>query len=525
MITAQPHPLYRQFEHNTLLWGHYYFPHHFRQPTPPFHVEILRAAQIYYHLAIAAPREFSKSTLLTFLDPFHDIFFKKRRFILICQNTFTKAAASLDAMKKELSSNDALRASFPGLVITKDASGDSEFRHADGFTTKILCKGYDQIGSVRGIKFGAYRPDKIICDDLEDDELVRSPDRRQQLIEEHDEALVPAGDRERCQQIRIGTLLHDDCLIARLVSKTHYPEYHKLFYQALLHPDTPHQRSLWPEKWPLDRLLALRAAKPTVFAKEYQNDPASASNTRFQRKDFRYFRVENDRVVLLHPDSTIAAVHALRDCRAAIACDLAWKEKRDADYTVVLPGLLTPTADILVMPYWVEHGVRPDQFSSYIFTLEARLRALTNSIVPIGFEKAMLEQVTKWALKKEMRRRNQPLITTDLEWDADKITRVEIRVQPVLSQHMLYFQTGMGELEYQLERFPYGTKDDIADALQGLIQILQNPKKIKASPSQEDQFMKLRQHHISQKRSKLRPTYTGRKHLKISIPHTISHVG
>lgn len=520
--------LYRTFTANTLLWGQYFFAHHFRLPTPSFHLEILDAVATHRFLAVASPRESSKSTLLDFLDPFHDITFQLRHFILLISNTFKKSVMSLDTMKKELHTNELFQATFPGLTITKDAEGDSEFRHPNGYTTKVLCKGVDQIGSIRGVKFGAYRPDKIICDDIEDDELVRNPERRLELKTQYDQALVPAGEKGRCQYVNIGTLLHDDSLMADLVSPHKYPEYHKLFYAAHLHPDTSQERSLWPEKWTTDDLRLLRKTKPLVYAKEYQNDPIAGTNVRFARTDFRFWRLHQDAYQLLDPTGQITATGALSSCRAAIACDLAWKESREADYTAIVPGFLTPLSDILTFDYWVAHGVRPDQLSSYLFQLEARLRQLTGSHIPIGFEKAMLENVTQWLLKKEMRKRNRFLLTKPLVWDGDKISRAEVRLSARLTQHTLYFREGVsGELEHQLERFPYGTHDDLIDALQGLVQLLQFPKHLLTPKYSPTPFDALRQSVIDRKTRRFRPLYNGRKSLQNNkgLPAVVSPIG
>ena len=46
----------------------------------------------------------------------------------------------------------------------------------------------------------------------------------------------------------------------------------------------------------------------------------------------------------------------------------------------------------------------------------------------------------------------------------------------------------MGDLEHQLERFPYGTHDDLIDALQGLVQLLQFPKNLPKKPDTTDAF-------------------------------------
>jgi len=203
------------------IWFQTMFQNHAKLESPDFHLDLVEAMLEHKYLAAAAPRGSAKSTILTFLKPFHDICFKKKRFILIVSNTFKKAAMSLDTIKKEIHENQDLAKWHGKLDVVKDAEGDSDIRHPDGFTTKVLCKGVDQLGSARGIKFGAHRPDLVLGDDLEDDELVRSPERRLQLQHDFDDVLTPIGDKDT-QYVFIGTILHDDSLLARLLSKDHY---------------------------------------------------------------------------------------------------------------------------------------------------------------------------------------------------------------------------------------------------------------------------------------------------------------
>jgi hypothetical protein len=244
-MTDKQKTIIEVFEENPLLWGFYYFPHHFRSKTPTFHIKLLKEAMNNRYFACQCPRESAKSTMLAFLFLAHGITFKKFRFIVIVQNTYLKSSQSLETIKSEFKNNKQLSDDFK-VEITKDSTGDSVFTHPDGFTTRVLCKGAEQIGSVRGEKFGAYRPDCILIDDLEDDDMVRSPERRRNLEELYNNALVPAGDAELCKHIAIGTILHDDCLMAKLVSPNHYPEYRKLFYRALYKDrEKGHCRSLW----------------------------------------------------------------------------------------------------------------------------------------------------------------------------------------------------------------------------------------------------------------------------------------
>lgn len=493
--------VYTQFLNNPLLWLWHYFPNHMRIESPPFHIRMMREALLRKYLAIGSPRESSKSTIITFGYAAHAIAFKRKRFIVILQNNFSKAAMSLETIKKEFKDNALLKEGFPGITITKDAEGDSVFTHSDGFATKILCKGEKEIGSIRGVKFGAYRPDLFILDDVEDDELVKNISRRTELRQEFDEVILPAGEKGLCQYVAVGTIMHDDSLLAHILNKEAYKEFTKLLYRALQADGT----SLWPEKWDVDYLRTLEKNKPHVFAKEYQNDPVAGANVRFRKEDFRIWRQEGADYLLLDIEGKVVSRGALADCRAAIACDLAWKEAREADSTVLMPGLLTPNADFLIDTYVCEAGLRPDQIAEYLFTMEARLRALTSQSVPIGFEKAMLENVTQWILRNEMRRRNVFLLTKELAWDADKITRIETRLLPRYRQHVLYHRHGMGDLEHQLERFPYGAHDDLPDCVQGLVQLLQYPRARAKETAPVDAFMRMRQLAIESKK----PRQTG----------------
>jgi hypothetical protein len=495
--------IYLKLSEKPLLWARHYCPNHHKLETPKFHLEIIKAACQYRNLVIAAPREFAKSTIINFDFVTHRIMYKKKRFILIVSNPFKKGASYLESIKKELTENENLKTSFPPIKITKDAEGDSVFTHHDGFETKVMCKGVEQIGTIRGIKFKYSRPDLIICDDIEDDEMVKNPDRRKELQDYFDEALVPAGERGVCQIIVIGTVLHDDSLLSKLLSKDKYPEYHKMFYRAR-NGSAGNYTSLWPEKMSVEDLNKLEKEKPSVFAKEYQNDPVSGSNVRFDKKDFRYWRNENGRYILFGPENEVISTGLLADCKAAIACDLAWKEKRSlgADSTVILPGYLTPDSNILIEDYVHKTGMRPDEFIEQIFLMVERLEKITGASVSVGFEKAMLENVTQWMMKKEMREQNKFISTKELVWDADKETRIEIRLQPRYSQHSIFHKHGMGDLEHQLVRFPSATHDDIIDAEQGLVQLLKFPKGLSKPKSSDSMFDQVRQHAIDTKYAK-----------------------
>lgn len=489
------------FLENPLFWGFYHLPNHFRNKSPTFHLKIVLEALKHRFFAVAAPRESAKSTILNFLMSLHGICHKKFRFIVILQSTEEKAQGSLYNIKYELKHNPSLK--HLKIDITRDTKDDSIFTHPDGFQTRVLCKGREQMGSVRGEKFTAYRPDLIIIDDIEDDKMVQNPDLRAEIQMHIDKAIIPAGQRGVCRYIVVGTILHFDSQMAKFVSLKYYSDWRKLKYVALWEsknedPDS----SLWEENWTVEELYKMRDDNPVVFATEYQNDPTEGVLRNFEIADFRQWRQVGNEAVLLDDQFQVMARYNFRDCVAAIACDLAWEEKKTSDDSVIMPGFLTPNSEILIFETICKKGMKPDELEEILFSMEERLTSMTGGSVAIGFEKANLEKVMKWLLKEAMKRRNHFLQFRELAWDKDKITRIVTRLQARYKQHMIFHLKGMGKLETQLVQVPSGAHDDLPDAAQGLVQLLKYPKKAKKSEDVDDHFKWLQNQVIANQKSR-----------------------
>lgn len=513
----------RGLEKNPLVWAKIYFKEHFRMKSADFHQLIMVKAQNQKFLAVAAPRGSSKTTITGFSYPLHQICHKKVRFVVYISNTYKQSSLLLHTLKQEVKENAKLKKDYP-LTITKDAEDITIFKHPDGLETMVLCLGADQMGNIRGRKFGAYRPDLIILDDIETDELVRSSDRRIKLQEDFDNAVIPAGD-VNTQYLIIGTILHDDSLLAKIMSKDQYKEFDKIFFQGLYkNPETNEYFSLWPEKMSVEWLLDYWKNKPYTFAKEIQNNPSGSGTEDINKKDFRYWRIDNMQALLFDDIGNITARYNLSDCRAAIAADLAWEDKQESDFTAIVPAFLTPASDVLLGDYIFKKGVRPNEFEEIIFGMEQRLKAITGTIVPIGFEKAKLEKVMKWFLKQAMRRRNRFLRLVDLRCSKEKVERIVTVLEPRYSQHTLYHKRNMGELETQLIRLRSATHDDLADAEAMVVRLLQYPKTIKKKKADDDDttFMKLRELTANHKNnSKVTIGMFGMGARKITIPSKV----
>jgi hypothetical protein len=409
--------------------------------------------------------------VIVFLKRIHNICFERKHFIVIVQNTYKKAVGTLEGIKDEIRWNEKLKVDF-GITLEKDAEGDTIFKTRSGWRCRVLCKGVEQIGSIRGEKFGPWRPDDIVGDDMEDDEMVKSAERRQSLKDLYDNALIPAGDIKTVDVDIIGTILHDDALMAKLVSATEYSEYRKLFFQARAE-DADGVYSLWPERWTVSDLDEMEKQKPEAFAKEMQGDPSSGSLETIRREDFRQWNIQENQAVLYDDDGSVLARWKLTDCRAAVGIDLAWEDKKANDFAAIVPGLITPANDLLVDTYIYKKGLRPDEFEKIIFDMNARYSAMTGKRVCFGFEKAMLEKLMKWFLKESMKRTGVYLWFKNISWGTtDKIARIMFRMANRYAQHSVYHRRGMGDLENQLIRLRSAAHDDLADAVAMLPEML-----------------------------------------------------
>ena len=124
--------------------------------------------------------------------------------------------------------------------------------------------------SLRGL-----HPDLVVLDDVLNDENSLSSEQRDKTYQWFMGTLMPMDAK---QITIIGTALHQADLLAQLgkkmgqgVDKHHTPlGFRAETFRALneVTGDT-----LWPERFPADKLLALRDEDPLSFSREYQNDP------------------------------------------------------------------------------------------------------------------------------------------------------------------------------------------------------------------------------------------------------------
>ena len=306
-----------------------YLPHYFNQDSPDFHREMEETAEEgerqHRPVAIAAPRGHAKTTRMTFARPLKKALYKEKKFIVLMGLDGGLAKGNTVSIRVELEHNPRIVHDF-GAQKTGEWAAD-EFVTRGG--TKVLARGSAQ--GIRGRKHGPHRPDLIIIDDPEDDEMQGNPERVKKLVANINEAYVPSLHPDYGQLFWVGTLLSTKSALATIMEN---PEWISRVYQAVenaeWHEEAVWDKArgiylaaftagtpLWPERWSLEKLSRERRliGSPS-FNKEYQNAPEDDSKT-FQRKWFRRIKWNALPNVALYP-------YAGRDP--------SLKEKRTSDF-------------------------------------------------------------------------------------------------------------------------------------------------------------------------------------------------
>lgn len=236
-------------------------------------------------IARAAPRSHAKSTAVTHTVVLAKFLFRERRYGIIVSDTEQQASQFLGDIKTELLENKDLRDLFGVKRIIKDAITDIIVEMDDGHQFRIQALGSEQ--KVRGRKWRNYRPDFIICDDLENDELVENDTRREKFRNWFFKALLPSLSKSG-QIIVVGTILHMDSVLMRLMNNKSWDS--KLYKAHNGFDDFT--GLLWPEQWPEEDLRKIRQGYiddgySEGYAQEYLNDPISHSEAFFRKEDFK----------------------------------------------------------------------------------------------------------------------------------------------------------------------------------------------------------------------------------------------
>lgn len=429
-------------------------------PTPKFHLELWDIFSSKHRcIAAAAPRGHGKSTAITFAYALANVLFREKRFAVIVSDTEAQAVNFISDIKTELKENDDLISLFEIKTLIKDTETSIVVQFEDGALFRIDAKGQ---GFKRGMKWDNKRPDLIICDDLENEEVVYNKERREKFKRWFYGTVIPSLSQDGILRV-VGTVLHLDSLLNNLMPEEHLPstvieplrtynfvtraQWRSVRYKA--HSEDFSQ-ILWPTRWDRDGLIKLREdyvarGLADVYNQEYLNYPIDERTSYFKREDF-IESTEEDRK---------------KPKRYYAATDFAVSTAARSDYTVIAIVGVDDEGRIHVED--IRRG-RWDALETIeeMFSVERRYHPDLFVV-----ERGTIEKAIGAVLRSEMGKRNTYLNLHPMTPTKDKQTRAR-SLQARLRSGGVRFNKEADwypDLEDEMVRFPKARHDDMVDAL------------------------------------------------------------
>jgi predicted phage terminase large subunit-like protein len=444
-------------------------------------------------LAIAAPRGHAKSTIVSLVYVLWCVLYLKERLILIASNTQEQAKTLLKDIKHQLKSNPLIISDFPEMCRGKKPKPwrDNRIQLPNG--AMICVYGVGQ--SPRGIKNDKDRPGLIIADDLENKEQAESEEQRDKLRSWFRRTLLNTGHPDT-NVVVIGTILHQDSLLAKLIDRDRSPGWNGKKYKAVEkfsdnpqlwekwlsifcckeehEGNTGHETAklyfeanrenmlegtevLWPEWESYYDLMVIREEGHRSFQSEKQNEPIDPQQCIIKEENLVFW--DDDYRDLQH---LIQSMNGRG--RFYGACDPSLGKGKRGDYTAIVILLRDNDRDInYVIAADLLH-CSPSQAIDRITEYASMYKFKKFAIEINNFQELMVEDLERRIVA---RGRRLPLHKITSRWN--KQSRIA-SLEPYIKQGNIRFWRKHRQLLDQLTQFPLAKNDDGPDALEMAMQ-------------------------------------------------------
>ena len=483
-------------------FGRAYLAHYFVRKSPAFHGELDRiwrdgvmkgknpttqAKEISRadgcRRAIEAPRGHAKSTTFTFKDSIHAAAYAYKHYEIILSDSSEQAEGFLGDIKTEFEENAALREDFgelPGRVWKA-----SVILLTNGVKIEAIGSGK----KIRGRRHKQWRPDLIVCDDLENDENVNTAEQRKKLRNWFYKAVSKAGDTYT-DIVYIGTLLHFDALLANVANNPSYKtvkyrgvisfaentelwdaweaiytdltnekrqEEARAFYEAHEAEMLEGTAVLWKEKLSYYDLMVIRISEGEAsFNSEIQNEPIDPESCTFQEEWFDFWDDEGKQL----PDFSDPRFVFIGANDPSLG-----KNKKSDTSSIFALAKDTSTGYIYVLIADIAKR-KPDQIIEDAIEASRRLkRDYKRPYYQFGVETVQFQYYFAEIMRQKSAEIGEYLPIEEINSVQNKDARIQ-SLQPFVKNGYLKFSKRHKALLDQMLKYPMGKNDDAPDALQ-----------------------------------------------------------
>ncbi len=488
-------------------FGRAYLAHYFVRESPAFHAEldciwrdgVMKGLDPYQSAkeisradgcrrVIEAPRGHAKSTTFTFKDSIHAAVYAYKHYEIILSDSSEQAEGFLTDIKTELEENAALLEDFG--TLEGRVWKASVILLSNGVKIEAIGSGK----KIRGRRHKQWRPDLIVCDDLENDENVNTPDQRRKLRDWFYKAVSKAGDTYT-DIVYIGTLLHYDALLANVAKNPSYravkyrgvisfadnaelwdawesiytdlanenrEQEAKAFYEANRAEMLEGTAVLWEEKLSYYDLMVIRISEGEAsFNSEIQNDPIDPENCTFQEEWFDFWDDEGKQ----QPDFSDPRYLFIGANDPSLG-----KNKKSDTSAIITLAKDTQTGFIYVLFADISKR-KPDQIIEDALEASRRLkREYKRPYYRFGVETVQFQYYFAEIMRQRSAEAGEYLPIQEISSTQNKDARIQ-SLQPFVKNGYVKFSKRHKALLEQMFQYPMGKNDDGPDGLQMAVKL------------------------------------------------------
>lgn len=412
----------------------YLFAHRHPDVTPDFHREMI---DDYYgphkFIVTEAFRGGAKSTIAEEGLCIEALYGEFNNAIVFGENE-GRAKERLQAIKYEIEHNEKIVAIWGDM--TTEIWGEARIELRNG--TYLQALGREQ--AVRGVKRRQWRPDRMLFDDYEDEDSVKTPELRKKVSDKFWGATIPAGDKHRLKVRFIGTPLDVASLLCDLKRQKGWLSRR---YPIQYIDENGVRRAMWAGRWSIEEIDVLKqslldAGKSDIWEREYMLNAQPEGTKAFHLRDLKH-----------EPNATRTwePTYAIYDpARTA--------DKDKSSFTGKVVASIV-RSKILV---WESSGNiwLPDKMVDDMFETDRKYNP-----VAVGVETNSLEEFIMQPLRHEQLKRGVLLPLRPLRAPKNKIDFIKGLQNYVKAGEVVLVGEGHEQLCQQFDTFPTGRIDTL----------------------------------------------------------------
>lgn len=442
---------------SALYFATVYFPHYFGYGFAKFQYQMLQIVEdkdCPFVVNITF-RGSGKSTLYTTIAPLWFIMgaHHKKHVLLVCQ-TQEQARTHMASIKAEVEANELLRNDLGPFKETNDKWNAMTLEFSK-YGAQITAVSIDQ--SVRGLRYKQYRPDMIICDDIEDTSTIKTKEGRKRIHNLYASEIAPLGDLNT-RIIMVGNYLHPNSLLSTLIERM---KSGNMTGQYLFVPLINDEGQIaWPEKFTsMDQIQELRerVADERIWMQEYMLKVVPEEDQLVRYEDILYYR-----------EKPKGWEPYLKYKAAGI--DLAISKDDKADFTAVVSGPVYKNEDdyhIFIDPHPTNLRLNFRETIEFLENFNKDYPETHLFVESTGYQRSLVEQ-----LKEEGVNAHEVQVG-----GMSKQERLALVVRWIKRGLIHFPQHGSTDLINQIVNFGAEKYDDLVDAFTLLIlQVMEHAK-------------------------------------------------